>query len=64
MDKKDKEELKYYCEQIAKLLKKNASGADKDLYEGEKFLIQQFQEIVHPEIGENFFAKEEKKGKK
>jgi hypothetical protein len=61
MDAKDKEELKYHCEQIGKLLKKNSQGADKDLYLGEKFLIEQFKETVHPEIGEFFFRKKGKK---
>ena len=64
MDAKDKEELKYHCEQIGKLLKKNSQGADKDLYLGEKFLIEQFKETVHPEIGEFFSGRKGKKNNK
>jgi hypothetical protein len=64
MDKEKAKELKYHCEQIGKLLKEDSAGANKDLYLGEKFLIEQFKEKVHPEIGEVFFAKEKIKDEK
>lgn len=64
MDKEKAKELKYYCEQIGKLLKENSAGANKDLYLGEKFLREKFIEYVGPAVGEVFFAKTKIKDEK